>query len=53
MGTFNVMYRLFNVLFWLWNIYEGAELPSVYHIYLKPKVTLHFKLLNISLLFLI
>ena len=23
------MYRLFNVLCWLWNIYEGAELPSV------------------------
>ena len=27
-----VMYRLFNVLCWLWNIYEGAELPSVYFI---------------------
>ena len=26
------MYRLFNVLCWLWNIYEGAELPSVYFI---------------------
>ena len=26
------MYRLFNVLRWLWNIYEGAELPSVYFI---------------------
>ena len=25
-----VKYRLFNVLCWLWNIYEGAELPSVY-----------------------
>ena len=25
-------YRLFNVLCWLWNIYEGAELPSVYFI---------------------
>ena len=25
-------YRLFNVLRWLWNIYEGAELPSVYYI---------------------
>ena len=25
------MYRLFNVLCWLWNIYEGA-LPSVYFI---------------------
>ena len=25
-------YRLFNVLGWLWNIYEGAELPSVYFI---------------------
>ena len=24
-----IMYR-FNVLCWLWNIYEGAELPSVY-----------------------
>ena len=23
------MYRLFNVLCWLWNIYEGTELPSV------------------------
>ena len=22
-------YRLFNVLCWLWNIYEGAELPIV------------------------
>ena len=27
-----VMYVLFNVLRWLWNIYEGAELPSVYFI---------------------
>ena len=27
-----IMYRLFNVLCWLWNIYEGAELPSVYFI---------------------
>ena len=26
------MYRLFNVLCWLWNIYEGAKLPSVYFI---------------------
>ena len=26
------MYRLFNVLCWLWNLYEGAELPSVYFI---------------------
>ena len=26
------MYRLFNVLCWLWNIYEGSELPSVYFI---------------------
>ena len=26
------MYRLFNVLCWLWNIYEGAELLSVYFI---------------------
>ena len=26
------MHRLFNVLCWLWNIYEGAELPSVYSI---------------------
>ena len=25
-------FRLFNVLFWLWNIYQGAELPSVYFI---------------------
>ena len=25
-------YRLFNVLCWLWNKYEGAELPSVYFI---------------------
>ena len=25
-------YRLFNVLCWLWNIYEGAELSSVYFI---------------------
>ena len=25
-------YRLYNVLCWLWNIYEGAELPSVYFI---------------------
>ena len=25
-------YRLFNVLCWLWNIYEGVELPSVYFI---------------------
>ena len=25
-------YRLYNVLCWLWNIYEGAELPSVYSI---------------------
>ena len=22
-------YRLFNVLCWLWNIYKGAELPSI------------------------
>ena len=29
---FHIMYRLFNVLCWLWNIYEGAELPSVYFI---------------------
>ena len=28
----NCRYRLFNVLCWLWNIYEGAELPSVYFI---------------------
>ena len=28
----DTMYRLFNVLRWLWNIYEGAELPSVYFI---------------------
>ena len=27
-----ITYRLFNVLRWLWNIYEGAELPSVYFI---------------------
>ena len=27
-----IKYRLFNVLCWLWNIYEGAELPSVYFI---------------------
>ena len=26
------MYRLFNVLCWLWNIHEGAKLPSVYFI---------------------
>ena len=26
------MYRLFNVLRWLWNIYEGSKLPSVYFI---------------------
>ena len=26
------MYRLFNVLCWLWYIYEGAVLPSVYFI---------------------
>ena len=26
------MYRLFNVLCWLWNIYGGAKLPSVYFI---------------------
>ena len=26
------MYRLFNVLCWLWNIYEGAEFLSVYFI---------------------
>ena len=25
-------YRLFNVLCWLWNMYEGAELPKVYFI---------------------
>ena len=25
-------YRLFNVLCWLWNIYEGALLPSLYFI---------------------
>ena len=29
---FHIMYRLFNVLCWLWNIYEGAELPGVYFI---------------------
>ena len=28
----STMYRLFIVLCWLWNIYEGAELPSVYFI---------------------
>ena len=27
-----ITYRLFNVLCWLWNIYEGAEHPSVYFI---------------------
>ena len=33
-------YRLFNVLRWLWNIYEGAELPSVYFINnTKPCIT--------------
>ena len=26
------MFRLFNVLCWLWNVYEGAELGSVYFI---------------------
>ena len=26
------MYRVFNVLCWLWNIYERAELPIVYFI---------------------
>ena len=26
------MYKLFNVLCWLFNIYEGVELPSVYFI---------------------
>ena len=26
------MYRLFNVMCWLWNIYEGTELPRVYFI---------------------
>ena len=31
------MYRLFNVLCWLLNIYEGAELPSVYFITNKHK----------------
>ena len=35
-----VMYRLFNVLCWLWNIYEGAELTSVYFItYTKHCIT--------------
>ena len=24
------MYMLFNVLCWLWNIYEGVDLPSVH-----------------------
>ena len=28
----NNRYRLYNVLCWLWNIYEGAELLSVYFI---------------------
>ena len=28
----STIYRLFIVLCWLWNIYEGAELPSVYFI---------------------
>ena len=27
-----VMYKLFDVLCWLWNIYEGVELRSVYFI---------------------
>ena len=31
-GGADYSYRLFNVLCWLWNIYEGAELPSVYFI---------------------
>ena len=26
------LYRLFNVLCWLWHIFEGAKLPSVYFI---------------------
>ena len=26
---YSIKYRLFNVLCWLWNIYDGAELPSV------------------------
>ena len=26
------VYRLFNILFWFWNIYEGAKVPSVYFI---------------------
>ena len=30
--TFMIKHRLFNVLCWLWNIYEGAELPSLYFI---------------------
>ena len=30
--SFRFMYRLFNVLCWIWNIYEGAELPGVYFI---------------------
>ena len=32
-------YRLFNVLCWLWNIYEGAKLPSVLSLLDKFKVT--------------
>ena len=32
MGGSWAKYRLFNVLCWLWNIYEGAKLPSVYFI---------------------
>ena len=33
------MYRLFNVLCWLLNIYEGAELPTVYFITIKHYIT--------------
>ena len=32
MGSLGDMYRLFNVSCYLWNIYKGAELPSVYFI---------------------
>ena len=43
-------HRLFNVLFWLWNIYEGAELPSVYFI---TNTKHYITYLNLTQLFLV
>ena len=40
------MYRLFNVLCWLWNIYEGAELPILLSLY--PRQEAYFSVLSMK-----